>query len=319
MIFPDLAFSCRPARARETLADRRHLDGPQRSARPGRPRCSKIYSSPDCSALGPLPRGTLGTDSYAALASAGRPAAPAMLRRLRGGTHVAAHPIADGAVAFVSPAVQGVNGDAQHLREIRKRQQSVTGLECHDHLLSRGSQFEAGSARRVSVATWCSRRGASSKRLGRTARPVADWRLKDLSREATAGGREEHEQQLNSHGQLGSNTRVWPGGGECSIRPPPCMEPKVGNPVLLLSPSSVRWLARPGAISVAHPSVPICPCSPPTSRIASWRPEVAAGRVGQHGRLGLQPALRLRDAAFLTRAPRVAAHRARRGAPRARC
>jgi hypothetical protein len=34
-----------------------------------------------------------------------------------------------------------VNGDAQHFRDIRKRHQLVTGLECHDHLpLVDGSQ-----------------------------------------------------------------------------------------------------------------------------------------------------------------------------------
>jgi hypothetical protein len=111
--------------------------------------------------------------------------------------HVAAHPIADGTVALVSPAVQGVNGDAQHLREIRERQQSVTGLECHDHLLSRGSQFDAGSARRVSVATWCSR-GLRANRLGRAARPVEDLpTVNALSREAAAGGRQDQEQELN--------------------------------------------------------------------------------------------------------------------------
>jgi hypothetical protein len=49
-------------------------------------------------------------------------------------SHVTAHPVADWAVALVSPAVQGVNGDAQHFRDIRERHQLVTGLECHDHL-----------------------------------------------------------------------------------------------------------------------------------------------------------------------------------------
>jgi hypothetical protein len=51
--------------------------------------------------------------------------------------HVTAHPIADWAVALVPPAVQGVNGDAQHFRYIRERHQLVTGPECHDHLPSR--------------------------------------------------------------------------------------------------------------------------------------------------------------------------------------
>ena len=49
-------------------------------------------------------------------------------------SHVTAHPVADWAVALVSPAVQGVNGDAQHFRDICERHQLVTGLECHDHL-----------------------------------------------------------------------------------------------------------------------------------------------------------------------------------------
>jgi hypothetical protein len=34
----------------------------------------------------------------------------------------------------------------------------------------------ASWARRVSVATWAQSPGRSGKRLGRTARPVADWR-----------------------------------------------------------------------------------------------------------------------------------------------
>jgi hypothetical protein len=49
--------------------------------------------------------------------------------------HVTAHPIASWTVASVPPAVQGVNGDVQHLREIGKRHQFVSGLECHDHVL----------------------------------------------------------------------------------------------------------------------------------------------------------------------------------------
>jgi hypothetical protein len=49
--------------------------------------------------------------------------------------HVTAHPIADWAVAFVPPAVQGVKGDAQHFRYIRERHQLVTGIKCHDLFL----------------------------------------------------------------------------------------------------------------------------------------------------------------------------------------
>src|SRR5215217_5910406 len=67
--------------------------------------------------------------------------------------HVTAHSVANWAVALVPPAVQGVNGNAQHFRDIRERHQLVTGLECHDHLpLVDGSQ-RAFSARRVSEAT----------------------------------------------------------------------------------------------------------------------------------------------------------------------
>jgi hypothetical protein len=48
--------------------------------------------------------------------------------------YVTAYSVADWAVALIPPAVQGVNGNAQHFRDIRKRHQLVTGLECHDHL-----------------------------------------------------------------------------------------------------------------------------------------------------------------------------------------
>jgi hypothetical protein len=79
-------------------------------------------------------------------------------------SHMTAHPVADWAVALVPPAIQGVNGDAQHFRDIRKRHQLVTRLECHDHLPFGGSH------------TWAQSLGRSGKRLGRTARPVADKR-----------------------------------------------------------------------------------------------------------------------------------------------
>jgi len=48
--------------------------------------------------------------------------------------HVTANPVAEWAVPLVPPAVQGVNGDAQHFRYLRERHQLVSGLECHDHL-----------------------------------------------------------------------------------------------------------------------------------------------------------------------------------------
>jgi hypothetical protein len=50
--------------------------------------------------------------------------------------HMTAYPIAGWPVALVPPAVQSVNGDAQHFRDIRQRHQLVTGLQRHDHLLS---------------------------------------------------------------------------------------------------------------------------------------------------------------------------------------
>ena len=48
-----------------------------------------------------------------------------------------ANPIAGWPVALVPPAVQGVNGNAQHFRDIRERHELVSCLECHDHLPSR--------------------------------------------------------------------------------------------------------------------------------------------------------------------------------------
>jgi hypothetical protein len=84
-------------------------------------------------------------------------------------SHVTAHSIADWTGAPVPPAIQGVNGDPQHLREIRKRHQFVTRLDCHDHLLSRGSQLDAGCAE----SAWQSPE-RSGKQLGRAARPVED-------------------------------------------------------------------------------------------------------------------------------------------------
>jgi hypothetical protein len=68
--------------------------------------------------------------------------------------HVTAHPIADRAVALVSPAVQSVNGDA-HFRDICERHQLVTGLKCHDHLpFVDRSPVAPSWGRRVSVAIW---------------------------------------------------------------------------------------------------------------------------------------------------------------------
>jgi hypothetical protein len=143
------------------------------------------------SALGPMPRGPLGTDlAPGFLALVGLLLQPS-LNGLPTVPHMTAHPIADRTVALVPPAIQGVNGDAQHFRDIRERHQLVTGLECHDHLLSRGSHFDVGSLGPPSQrGDRCSRRGRSGKWLGEAARPVEDLStVNDLSREAAAGGR----------------------------------------------------------------------------------------------------------------------------------
>jgi len=105
---------------------------------------AEVPTSPDWLALDRCFVDRSGLDSCAGLTSAGRPAVPAKPRRLPGDPDVAAYAIADRAVALVPPAVQGVNGNAQHFRDIRKRHQLVTGLECHDHLPFRGSQFRQG-------------------------------------------------------------------------------------------------------------------------------------------------------------------------------
>jgi hypothetical protein len=104
--------------------------------------------------------------------------------------HVTAHSVANWAVTLVSPAVQGVNGDAQHFRDIRKRHQLIANLECHDHLPSLEWQLVAVWDTRVSVVTWAAVTGT----FGQAARPYArpgsgPATFKDLSREATAGGR----------------------------------------------------------------------------------------------------------------------------------
>jgi hypothetical protein len=54
--------------------------------------------------------------------------------------HVPAHPIASWPVAVVPPAVQRMNRNAQHFRDIRQRHQLFTGVQGHDHLLSRSMQ-----------------------------------------------------------------------------------------------------------------------------------------------------------------------------------
>jgi hypothetical protein len=118
-------------------------------------------------------------------------------------SHVTAHPVADWAAPLVSPAVQGVNGDAQHFRDICERHQLVTGLECHDHLPFRGSR--SGSV--LGPPSQRGDQGAVAGAFGQAARPDRSTgrrlaTVKTLSREATVGGREQ-QQELNSHEQLG--------------------------------------------------------------------------------------------------------------------
>src|SRR5215217_8492105 len=152
-----------------------------RSARPERPRCSKTSSNPDWPAPGPMLRGPLGTDlAPGLLALVGLLLQPS-LNGLTTVPHVTAHSVANWAVALVPPAVQGVNGNAQHFRDVRKRHQLVTGLECHDH-----RPFVDGQSGGIF--------GAPSQRcdLGAVSGPLDGCGLatvKDLSREATAGGR----------------------------------------------------------------------------------------------------------------------------------
>src|SRR5215207_4003142 len=104
-----------------------------------------------------------------------------------------AYPIAGWPVALVPPAVQSVNGDAQHLRDIRQRHQLVTGLQRHDHLLSwrrlvnpghwRGRSIQPSSGQ-TALHRFTRRRGYL--RILRTFRPT-----KLLSHEAAACGRED--------------------------------------------------------------------------------------------------------------------------------
>ena len=82
---PVRTFGCGAAWARETLADRRHLHGPQEARDRGGRGARRPLPALIGSALGPLSPGPPETDSCAGLSSAGRPAAPARPRRLPGG------------------------------------------------------------------------------------------------------------------------------------------------------------------------------------------------------------------------------------------
>ena len=66
-----------------------------------------------------------------------------------------ANPIAGWPVALVPPAVQGMNWNAQHFRDIRERHELVSCLECHDDLPFRGWLFrDRLLAPRLSAANW---------------------------------------------------------------------------------------------------------------------------------------------------------------------
>jgi hypothetical protein len=121
-----------------------------------------------------------------------------------------ANAIAGWPIALVPPAVQGMNWNAQHFRDIRERHELVSCLECHDHLPSRG-YLVSGQAFGPS-----SQRGELDEGAGVFAQAARsdrsnshrDWRLsEDLSRETTVGGREQ-QQELKSHDQLGRNPRA---------------------------------------------------------------------------------------------------------------
>ena len=121
--------------------------------------------------------------------------------------YVTAHSVADWAVALIPPAVQGVDGYAQHFRDIRQRHQLVTGLQCHDHLLSwrRLVNLVIGAADRSSPASGQTAlqpftRRRACLRILRTFRST-----KPLSHEAAACGREDR------HRTGGAVILVWVG------------------------------------------------------------------------------------------------------------
>src|SRR5215211_6773822 len=137
----------------------------------------EITPSPIGLAFGSMPCGPLGTDFPAPRLLAlvdvlfqpsldGLPTVP----------HVTAHSVADWAVALVPPAVQGVNGDAQHFRNVRERHQLVTGLECHDHLPLRRARSGSvlGPPRQPGDLSELAEPFGQAARSD--PRPVADWR-----------------------------------------------------------------------------------------------------------------------------------------------
>jgi hypothetical protein len=166
---------------------RRQLRGPQeardRSGRAARRSLPTLIGSRSNDSW------TAETDPCAGLTSAGRPASPANLNGLPTVPHVSAHSVADWAVALIPPAVQGVDGYAQHFRDIRERHQLVSGLECHDHLPFVDRSRVAFGAAESAWRPGRSRRGLrASGSVGHpSGRRLAT--VIDLSREATAGGR----------------------------------------------------------------------------------------------------------------------------------
>jgi hypothetical protein len=191
-VWRKLPLACKP-----WLLDGRCEDGPQK--RYQKPRGCQVRAL----GLGPMPFWTAPRLILA-------PQLPTLvdllfqpsLNGLSAVSHMAAHPVADGAVALAPPAIQGVNGDAQHFRDILKRHQLVTTLECHDHLPFPGLQ--AGCA--LGAESPC-RPGRNRRRSGKrpdrsTGRGLAT--VKDLSREATAGGR----RPTTRIGASGTRTRL---------------------------------------------------------------------------------------------------------------
>jgi hypothetical protein len=126
-----------------------------------------------------------------------------------------AYPIAGWPVALVPPAVQSVNGDAQHFRDIRQRHQLVTGLQRHDHLLSWRRLVNPGHWRGRSIQP-CLR----PDRLAAVHSPtcvspnIEDLSIdKPLSHEAAACGREDRH-RTGGAGHIGLGKALcssgWP-------------------------------------------------------------------------------------------------------------
>jgi hypothetical protein len=113
-----------------------------------------------------------------------------------------ANPIAGWPVALVPPAVQGMNWNAQHFRDIRERHELVSCRECHDHLPSRGylvsGQAFGPSSQRGEL-------GEGAGAFAQAARPDRSnsHRSATVKRPKSRNDSGRSRQELNSHDQLG--------------------------------------------------------------------------------------------------------------------